>query len=147
MGVEWDTSKLDSKIRKLLAQLNAASRRSLLSKLAVQTENGLNRNMDIKQDSNSIAWLPLAESTINRRRNKNKGEIKILEDTGKLREWSHIVESATKARVGTTVEYGVFHNYGPTQFDVNFPQREWAYVSGDTEIKLIEVIKRHLKGI
>ena len=145
MSVEWDVSKLNKKLSKLAAHLSDVSRRALLKKMAVQVEGSLTDNLNSESNSRGFAWPGLAESTINRRRNKNKGAIKMLQDTGALRRWDHEVINSVSARIGTTVEYGEYHNYGPERFSVNFPKREWAYVAVKTERKLLLIIERHLK--
>lgn len=60
-------------------------------------------------------WAPLSPMTIARRRNQNKGSIKILQDTGRLKNsitYDITRYGGTAVAIGTNVEYGRIHQLG-----------------------------------
>ncbi len=61
-------------------------------------------------------WIPLSPMTIAMRRSKDKSSIKILQDTGRLRNsiGYKVTNDGTGVAVGTNVEYGKSHQYGDT---------------------------------
>lgn len=67
-------------------------------------------------------WAPLSAMTLAMRRNKNKGSIKILQDTGNLRRSINyqILDGGNGLAIGTSVPYAKIHQYGG---DVKIPAR------------------------
>lgn len=59
-------------------------------------------------------WTPLAPSTLQRRRNKNKSSAMILQDTGRLRQSIsyQLLPEDEGVAIGTNVKYGKAHQYG-----------------------------------
>lgn len=67
------------------------------------------------QGSKVGGWASLKESTIKRRRNKDKGSIKILQDTGGLRrDWKHLYDDQSGSLVSGKF-FGVFHEKGTSK--------------------------------
>lgn len=69
-------------------------------------------NKNFENQGRPTKWAPLAPSTIAGRRNKNKASIKILQDTGYLK--NSITYDATddEVKIGTNVIYGKTHQFG-----------------------------------
>lgn len=57
-------------------------------------------------------WEPLSPVTIAMRQRKKKGSVKILQDTGRLRNSIFPVIGYNYAAVGTNVEYAKIHQFG-----------------------------------
>lgn len=67
-------------------------------------------------------WAPLSAMALNMRRNKNKNSVKILQDTGRLRNsiTYAVNEPDQSVSIGTNVKYGEIHQYGGK---INIPAR------------------------
>jgi phage gpG-like protein len=78
-------------------------------------------------------WAQLAESTIERRRNKDKGSIKILRDTGVLVGSISTRYASTYAEALAGAAYGIFHVTGTSRM----PRRDFTAL-GPFEAPLLE---------
>ena len=79
------------------------------------------------KDPRGEPWHELATATILRRRNKDKGSIKPLVDTGRLMNSINFRATSVEAIVGTNVIYSATHNFGdPSR---NIPKREFMGVT------------------
>ena len=67
-----------------------------------------------QEDKDGKAWAELSKNTILRRKRgkKKKGNAKILQDTGKLRNSISVWNTKTKAIVGTNLIYVAIHHFG-----------------------------------
>ena len=67
-----------------------------------------------QEDKDGKAWTELSKNTILRRKRgkKKKGDAKILQDTGKLRNSISVGNTKTKAIVGTNLIYATTHHFG-----------------------------------
>lgn len=70
---------------------------------------------NFEEQGRPTKWAPLSPMTLAMRRNKDKSSIKILQDTGRLR--NSITYDATRSggtavAIGTNVKYGKIHQYG-----------------------------------
>jgi phage gpG-like protein len=57
-------------------------------------------------------WTPLAESTIRKRRNKRKGAIKMLMDTGRMRSATNAKGTRTGFLISSSTVYSAAQNFG-----------------------------------
>jgi phage gpG-like protein len=95
------------------------------------------------EEAAGAPWAPLAESTIRRRRNRDKGSIRILRDTTTMqRSISHIVTGGA-VRVGTGVEYGKWHQGGTKRM----PARPFVGYDEEDEQTFFRVAIRHLEAV
>jgi len=71
------------------------------------------------------SWTKLADITVLKRRNKKESSIKILQDTGRLKNSITTQSGDAFAEVGTNVVYGATHQFGRN----NIPKREFIWLS------------------
>ncbi len=112
-------------LKEVMARLDKAKaemgRTELAFKRSVAVIDGWIQRNFREEGGKVCGWAPLADSTIERRmaRRNKSGMIRILQDTGGLRErWKH-TWGKDHAAVVSAVEYGIFHETGTKKM----PQR------------------------
>ncbi len=109
-----------------------------------------------EQSPDGQKWKPLAESTKKRKKRHKRGVMKILHDTGKLRESITYEAGNNSVKVGSVLKYTRIHQFGGTihfkkkRGSVTIPARPFL---GVTEIEKEHItsmfrqyIKRHILG-
>lgn len=99
-------------------------------------------------------WMPLAESTIQARRNKGREGTKILIDRGTLRDSIHArLRSKSSVIIGTNLVYGATHQFGrgftssrSGGTNVTIPARPFLGVDKSGEDTISQMVKRFLEG-
>lgn len=86
-------------------------------------------------------WAPLADSTVEARRNRNKGSIRILQDTGVLVGSIGKRYGSTYAEAVAGASYGIFHVTGTKRM----PKRDFTNL-GPFEAPLLEDVAALLTG-
>jgi phage virion morphogenesis protein len=98
------------------------------------------RHFRDSQDPDGKTWKELAPATIRRRRNKDKGSIKPLIDTGRLMKSINYRVGIDEVAVGTNVIYAATHNFGdPSR---NIPERKFIGVSRYDEEQIVARLNR-----
>ena len=159
--IAFDDSKFRNKLNALMAVTR--DKKKLLTEIGLQVESSIAKNFKKEEDSKGAKW----KSTIRGGR--------ILQDKGNLR---HIVSEVqgSSVKVGTTVEYGIYHQYGTgvygpkgtpivpvnakslhftigknnvfTKSVQGSPIREWLYISQEGKDKLHKLLeKRFLQAL
>jgi phage virion morphogenesis protein len=85
-------------------------------------------------------WPPLAPSTIRQRARQGKWPGKILQVTGRLAASITTRSSAREAAVGTSVEYGVYHQLGTRRI----PARPFLRLTTEHLREIIDELRRFL---
>lgn len=85
-------------------------------------------------------WAELRPSTILARRNKKKGSIKILQDNGFLRESFNQEVKGSEVRIGTIVDYAIYHQWGTRKM----AQREMLFLTKGDEEHIKEIMKNYI---
>ena len=74
-------------------------------------------NENFETDGGKVGgWQPLSENTVAQRR---KGSSKPLQDTGNLRGSFEYEVSGNQVKVGTSVEYAKFHEFGTDPYTID----------------------------
>ena len=91
-----------------------------LNEIGILMKASVDKNFE--EQGRPEKWQKLSPMTIAMRRNKDKSSIKILQDTGRLRQSiAHkVTEDGTEVAVGTNVKYAPIHQFGGVS---NIPAR------------------------
>ena len=94
------------------------------------------------KEAAGAAWAPLAEATIRRRRNKDKGSIKVLRDRGTLKGSIASIVAGGAVTIGTGLEVGKWHQGGTR----NMPARPFVGINEEDYRTFHEIALRHLEA-
>lgn len=133
ISVEIDTEVLEAEMNRLQKKFEPVG---LLKAIGARTLVWIDENFD-NEGGNVGGWTPLSNNTI-----ASKGSSAILQDTGRLRQsFDYELEGDDTVRVGTNVEYAVYHEEGTGPYDItpNDPRGSLAFMtaSGMVFVKMV----------
>jgi len=157
MFIKIDISKLERRYRELIAK--AGNPRTLMSQVALTILNDMEQHFDQEVDASGKKWEKLQPIGYRLRGIPVGDPVKLLQDTGRLRQLHFQLLDNKKARIGTSVNYGRLHNFGGlSHYDkiVNgqrltgdlraFP-RQWAYLSERGKLKVSLTMKNYFSNV
>ena len=127
---------LQLKFRKLA--LGITNRAPLMRRIGIKLLNEITENFQSEKNED-VKWTPLAETTIAQRRLMGKGA-KILQDTGRLKGSFEMEYNRDRVKVGTTVVYAHFHEFGTD----NIPKRPFMPAKKRALEIAIDVTERYI---
>lgn len=139
--IEVRNGQVITNLRRIVRELNnPGPALKITGQLAVRA---VQRNFAAQRDPQGKPWARLSAATIERRRNKKKSSIRILIDTGRLRNSINYQSDSKEARVGTNVLYAPFHNFGTRRM----PQREFMGVTSEDETGIVNALNAYVKRV
>ena len=106
---------------------------------------------NFEQEGRPEKWTPLADATIEERREKGFGpEHPILQRRGTLAASVQAHSSRTEAMVTTNLRYAAIHQFGGKagrNKKVTIPPRPFMVLGRDDEDKIVEILKKLLDDI
>ena len=170
--IEVRNGHVITNLRRVVRELNNPT--PALKLVGALAQRAIARNFAKQTDPHGKPWARLAPATIAARRNKKKSSIKILIDTGQLKNSLGAADalqiSDSEARIGTNVKYAAIHNFGagarssirrPADVLSAFvkpamiggrsfgaiPQREFMGVPADEQLKIVDALNRFVRRV
>lgn len=134
--IDAKTSMVSTALRRASGRLRDAT--PILKLVGLEVVNAVRRRFKESKSPKGETWKALAPATIANRRNRNKGSIKPLVDTGRLRNSvTFDVRSGREVAIGTTVIYAPTHHFGRGRI----PARPFMGVTNAEENQLVRRIQ------
>jgi phage gpG-like protein len=127
-AIIYDDSELRRKISLAISKLS--NTQEFYNNIGIQVSEDIISHFDREEGRGGVRWQAL-----------KKRQGKILQDTGAMRKITHVANK-DGVLVGTTVNYGVYHNFGNSKL----PKREWLYISDRGKQKLEKLIDIYIAG-
>lgn len=134
--ITFNDTIFQKRLSEVLNLLKGNQKQELMQQIGVQAAASIQRNFDRQSDKQGEEWTPSVRAI------KQHG--KTLENTGRMRMIGFSADSDS-VLVGTTVDYGVYHQYGSPVH--NLPKREWLYLTQDAVGRITKTLENYFKKV